>query len=168
MDYFNPNDYWNNQGYDPYNGMNDEERLKAGCWQMVVFIAAVAIGMIVCSFFTSCKSVEYVPVIEHHTDTLIQTKVQHDSIYINDSTVITEKGDTVKIEKWHTKYVEKQVHDTLYIAKNDTVPQPYPVVKEVPAELSWWQQTRLHLANILLWALLIVGIGWIIKKKLLP
>ena len=168
MDYFNPNDYWNNQGYDPYNGMNDEERLKAGCWQMVVFIAAVAIGMIVCSFFTSCKSVEYVPVIEHHTDTLIQTKVQHDSIYINDSTVITEKGDTVKIEKWHTKYVEKQVHDTLYIAKNDTVPQPYPVIKEVPAELSWWQQTRLHLANILLWALLIVGIVWIIKKKLLP
>ena len=168
MDYFNPNDYWNHQGYDPYNGMNDEERLKAGCWQMVVFIAAVAISMIVCSFFTSCKSVEYVPVIEHHTDTLIQTKLQHDSIYINDSTVITEKGDTVKIEKWHTKYVEKQVHDTLYISKNDTVPQPYPVIKEVPAELSWWQQTRLHIANILLWALLIVGIGWIIKKKLLP
>ena len=168
MDYFNPNDYWRHQDYDPYNGMNDEERLKAGCWQMVVFIAAVAIGMIVCSFFTSCKSVEYVPVIEHHTDTLIQTKVQHDSIYINDSTVITEKGDTVKIEKWHTKYVEKQVYDTLYIAKNDTVPQPYPVIKEVPAELSWWQQTRLHIANILLWALLIVGIVWIIKKKLLP
>ena len=168
MDYFNPNDYWRHQDYDPYNGMNDEERLKAGCWQMVVFIAAVAIGIIVCSFFTSCKSVEYVPVIEHHTDTLIQTKVQHDSIYINDSTVITEKGDTVKIEKWHTKYVEKQVHDTLYIAKNDTVPQPYPVIKEVPAELSWWQQTRLHIANILLWALLIVGIVWIIKKKLLP
>lgn len=168
MDYFNPNDYWRHNDYDPYKGMNDEERLKAGCWQMVVFIVAVAIGMIVCSMFTSCKSVEYVPVIEHHTDTLIQTKVQHDSIYINDSTVITEKGDTVKIEKWHTKYVEKQVHDTLYISKTDTVPQPYPVIKEVPAELSWWQQTRLHIANILLWALLIVGIVWIIKKKLLP
>lgn len=168
MEYFNPNDYWRHQDYDPYNGMNDEERLKAGCWQMVVFIAAVVIGMIVCSFFTSCKSIEYVPIIEHHTDTLIQTKVQHDSIYINDSTVITEKGDTVKIEKWHTKYVEKQVHDTTYISKTDTVPQSYPVIKEVPAELSWWQQTRLHIANILLWAFLIVGIVWIIKKKLLP
>lgn len=168
MEYFNPNDYWSHQDYDPYNGMNDEERLKAGCWQMVVFIAAVVIGMIVCSFFTSCKSIEYVPIIEHHTDTLIKTKVQHDSIYINDSTVITEKGDTVKIEKWHTKYVEKQVHDTTYISKTDTVPQSYPVIKEVPAELSWWQQTRLHIANIMLWAFLIVGIVWIIKKKLLP
>jgi len=135
---------------------------------MVVFIAAVAISMIVCSFFTSCKSVEYVPVIEHHTDTLIQTKVQHDSIYINDSTVITENGDTVKIEKWHTKYIERDVHDTTYISKTDSIPKPYPVIREVPAQLSWWQQTRLHIANILLWALLIVGIVWIIKKKLLP
>ena len=168
MEYINPNDYWRHHDYDHYNGMNDEERLKAGCWQTVILLVAVAISMIVCSFFTSCKSVEYVPVIEHHTDTLIQTKVQHDSIYINDSTVITEKGDTVKIEKWHTKYVEREVHDTTYISKTDSIPKPYPVIKEVPAELSWWQQTRLHIANILLWALLIVGIGWIIKNKLLP
>ena len=148
--------------------MTDGQKLRAVCWQMVIYLVAVAIGMIVCSMFTSCKSVEYVFVPQTHTDTLIQTKLQHDSIYINDSTVITEKGDTVKIEKWHTKYVEKQVHDTLYIAKTDSVPAPYPVIKEVPAELSWWQKTRLHIANILLWSLLIVGIVWIIKKKLLP
>ena len=168
MDYFNPNDYWNQEDKDQYQGMTDGQKLRAVCWQMVIYLLAVAIGMIVCSFFTSCKSVEYVFVPQTHTDTLIQTKIQHDSIYINDSTVITEKGDTVKIEKWHTKYVEKQVHDTLYIAKTDSVPAPYPVIKEVPAELSWWQQTRLHIANILLWSLLIVGIVWIIKKKLLP
>jgi len=163
MDYFNPNDYWNQADKDQYEGMTDEEKLRAVCWQIVIYLVAVFICMIVCSFFTSCKSVEYVPVIEHHTDTLIQTKLQHDSIYINDSTVITEKGDTVKIEKWHTKYVEKQVHDTLYIAKNDTVPQPYPVIKEVPAELSWWQQTRLHLSNILLWLVGIIGVAYIVR-----
>ena len=134
---------------------------------MVVFIAAVAISMIVCSFFTSCKSVEYVPVIEHHTDTLIQTNVQRDSIYVHDSISVTQKGDTIRIDRWHTKYVEKQVHDTLYIAKNDTVPQPYPVIKEVPAPLTWWQQTRLHLANIMLWLLGIGGALFILKKKFL-
>jgi hypothetical protein len=148
--------------------MNDEERLKAGCWQMVVFIAAVAISMIVCSFFTSCKSVEYVPVIEHKTDTLIKTNLQHDSIYVRDSIMVSQQGDTVRIEKWHTKYVERDVHDTTYISKTDSIPKPYPVIQEVPAKLTWWQQTRLHIANILLWALLIVGIGLIIKKKLLP
>ena len=89
--------------------------------------------------FCSCKSVEYVPVIEHKTDTVIQTKVQKDSIYVHDSTIV-EKGDSIiKIEHWHTKYVEKQVHDTTYISKTDTVPQPYPVTEYVEKKLTTWQ-----------------------------
>ena len=113
----------------------------------------------------SCRTTQYVPVPEYHTDTLIVTKVQHDSIYINDSTVITEKGDTVRIEKWHTKYVEKQVHDTTYVSKTDTIPQPYPVevINEVEKPLTWWQQTRLHIANILLWLIGLIGLIWLIK-----
>jgi hypothetical protein len=157
-------DYMLQQGEDELlKKMDPQDQMAAGCFRAIAIIAAFIIAMIVCSFFTSCKSIEYVPIIEHHTDTLIKTNVQHDSIYINDSTVITKKGDTVKIEKWHTKYVEKQVHDTLYIAKNDTVPQPYPVIKEVPAELSWWQQTRLHMSNILLWLVGIIGVAYIVR-----
>lgn len=165
MNYFNPNDYWNQEDKDQYQGMTDKQKLRAVCWQMVIYLASLAIGMIVCSFFTSCKSVEYVFVPQTHTDTLIQTKVQHDSIYINDSTVITEKGDTVKIEKWHTKYVEREVHDTTYVSKIDSIPKPYPVEVKVEKQLTWWQQTRLHIANILLWLLAIVAayyhIRWI-------
>ena len=89
---------------------------------------------------TGCKSIEYVPVIEHHTDTLIQTKVVHDSIHVKDSTHVSEKqnGDTVLIEreKWHTKFVYRDVHDTLYVSKTDSVPKPYPVIKEVPRPLT--------------------------------
>ena len=125
--------------------------------------------MAICALFSSCTTTKYVPVIEHRTDTLIQTNVQHDSIYINDSTVITEKGDTVKIEKWHTKYVEREVHDTLYQAVHDSIPQPYPVIKEVPAELTWWQHFRISLANILLWVVGIVAVvtlvRWWLKQK---
>jgi hypothetical protein len=148
-----------------------QEAFRKSFIRSVAILITVIIGMAICALFSSCKSVEYVPVIEHHTDTLIQTKVQHDSIYINDSTVITENGDTVKIEKWHTKYVEKQVHDTLYIAKNDTMPQPYPVIKEVPAELTWWQQFRLHLSNILIYVLLGIGGYYLLKytlKRFMP
>ena len=160
---------------DDMKDLSDEEReevaIKSGVVGCVSYILAIIAMVIICLLFGSCKSVEYVFVPQTHTDTLIVTKVQRDSIYINDSTVITEKGDTVTIEKWHTKYVEKQVHDTTYVSKTDTIPQPYPVEKEVPAELTWWQQTRIHLANILLWALLIVGVVWIAKfiiKKYLP
>ena len=168
-DYRNPNDYWM-QRPQPGEQQDTDEAFKAGCFGAIFYIAALVVGMLICLLFGSCKSVEYVFVPQTHTDTLIVTKVQHDSIYINDSTVITEKGDTVTIEKWHTKYVEKQIHDTTYVSKTDTIPQPYPVEKEVPAELTWWQQTRLHIANLLLWALLIFAfIKWgipLIKKLL--
>ena len=35
MMYNNPNDYW--QGHNPYNGMNDDELMKAGCLQGAAF-----------------------------------------------------------------------------------------------------------------------------------
>ena len=164
MYYNNPNDPWlRHDDYQDKN-MTEQEQVNRGCMQAVVYFIAFIIGILICSLFSSCKSVEYVPVIEYHTDTLIQTKVQHDSIYINDSTVITEKGDTVRIEKWHTKYVEKQVHDTLYISKTDSVPVPYPVTEYVEKQLTWWQQARLHLANVVLYLLLIIAGIWLVKK----
>lgn len=105
--------------------------------------------------FCSCKSVEYVPVIEHKTDTVIQTKVQRDSVWLHDSISVKEKGDTIKIEKWHTKYVEKQVHDTTYISKTDTVPQPYPVTEYVEKKLSTWQVVLMTIGTLALMGILI-------------
>lgn len=163
MDYSNPNDYWQRQD-DLYRGMSDDERLQAGCLHGLFYIVAVGIAFAVCALFGSCTTTKYVPVIEHRTDTLIQTNHQHDSIYVHDSITISQQGDTVRIEKWHTKYVEREVHDTTYISKTDSIPKPYPVIQEVPAQLTWWQQTRLHLANILLWVLGISAAIYIIKR----
>ena len=57
-------------------------------------------------------------------------------------------------------------HDTLYQSKVDSIPYPVEVIKEVPAELTWWQQTRIYLANILLYLILIVGIIYVGKKHI--
>ena len=163
MEYSNPNDYWRRQD-DLYRGMSDDERLQAGCLHGLFYIVAVGIAFAVCALFGSCTTTKYVPVIEHRTDTLIQTNLQHDSIYVHDSIMVSQQGDTVKIEKWHTKYVERELHDTTYISKTDSIPKPYPVIQEVPAQLTWWQHTRLHLANILLWVLGISAVIYIIKR----
>lgn len=163
MEYSNPNDYWRRQD-DLYRGISDNERLQAGCLYGLFYIVAVGIAFAVCALFGSCTTTKYVPVIEHRTDTLIQTNLQHDSIYVHDSIMVSQQGDTVRIEKWHTKYVEREVHDTTYISKTDSIPKPYPVIQEVPAQLTWWQQTRLHLANILLWILGISAAIYIIKR----
>lgn len=157
-------DYMLQQGEDELlKKLDPQDQMAAGCFRAVAIIAAFIIAMIVCSFFTSCKSIEYVPIIEHHTDTLIKTNVQRDSVYVHDSVTVTQKGDTVLMDRWHTKYVEKQVHDTTYVSKIDSIPTPYPVEVKVEKQLTWWQQTRLHLANILLWLLAIVAVYYIIK-----
>ena len=157
-------DYMLQQGEDELlKKLDPQDQMAAGCFRAVAIIAAFIIAMIVCSFFTSCKSVEYVPVIEHHTDTLIKTNVQRDSVYVHDSVTVTQKGDTILCDRWHTKYVEKQVHDTTYVSKIDSIPNPYPVEVKVEKQLTWWQQTRLHLANILLWLLAIVAVYYIIR-----
>lgn len=149
----------------------DPERDAADIKHLVI---GIIMGLIACALITmctGCTTTKYVPVIEHKTDTVYQNKVKHDSIWQHDSVQIMIKGDSVTIDRWHTKYVSKEVHDTTYISKTDSVPVPYPVEKLVPAELTWWQQTRLHMANIALWALLIAVVVWVGKrhiKKLLP
>ena len=160
MNYSNPNDPWL---YDPYKGMSEEERMKAGCFQGVFFVLAFLIGLIICALLSSCSTTKVVEVERVKTDTTYITKWQRDSVWLHDSIHVTEKGDTVRIEKWHTKYVEKQVHDTTYVATHDTIPQPYEVVKEVPAELSWWQRVRLWLGNAVLLAVIVFVGHWILK-----
>ena len=146
-----------------------QEAFRKSFIRSVAILITVIIGMAICALFSSCTTTKYVPVIEHKTDTLIQTNLQRDSIYVHDSIMVSQQGDTVRIEKWHTKYVEKQVHDTLYQAVHDSIPQPYPVIKEVPAELTWWQHFRISLANILLWVVGIVAVvtlvRWWLKQK---
>lgn len=166
VDFTNPNDFWAHR-IDPYKGMSDGERMRAGCLNGLSFFIVLLIALAICALLGSCTTTKYIP-IEHHTiDTLKVTQYQRDSIYVKDSTVTDRSGDTITIEHWHVEWSDRILHDTVYKSRIDSVPAPYPVEVKVPAELTWWQQTRIHLANILLWLLLICGVCWILKKKFL-
>ena len=150
--------------------MNDYERKLEDTYKLC---GACIVGIIICviiAMLTSCKSVEYVPVPEHHHDSIYFTKVQFDSIYMHDSIYVKEytRGDTVFFEhtKWMTKYVEKAVHDTSYVERVDSVAVPYPVERK----LNRWEQIRLDYGGH---ALLILGIIFIVIivrfiRKFLP
>ena len=125
----------------------------------------VIVMMCMCS---SCTTTKVVTVEKVKKDTVLYHSTIRDSIYLHDSTFIKEKGDTVWIERWHTKWQNHLAHDTTYISKTDSVPVPYEVIKEVPAKLTWWQEMRIHIADILMTAFVLVLIGWYIKKKFLP
>jgi hypothetical protein len=86
-------------------------------------------------------------------------------VWLHDSISVKEKGDTIRIEKWHTKYIEREVHDTIYQAKRDSIPVPYEVIKEVPAKLSKTQKGLMTLGILTLMAAVIFGAFWL--KKIL-
>ena len=149
-------DFWNPGEPDLYKDMEDDERIVNTICHIVGMVICFFIMLGLCAMCSSCTTTQYIPVIEHHTDTLIQTKVQHDSIYMHDSTIV-EKGDSIiKIEHWHTKYVDREVRDTIYKSKTDSIPYPVEVTKEVPAQLTWWQQARMHVGGIVIYGILII------------
>ena len=157
--------------YEPYwrdRDPTDEEILKSGCWHVAAFIIGIVLLLILCAL-TGCTTTRYVAVPVSHTDTLIITKAQRDSIYLRDSTHVSEQqhGDTIllKITKWHTEYRDREVHDTLYQAKVDTVPMPYPVPEYVEKPLSWWQRTRIHLGEVFLGVLGLLLIAGLWKLR---
>lgn len=131
------------------------------------YVLGIAVGLLLCALLNSCTTTKYVPVPEVHHDTVRITQQQRDSIYLHDSIWVQTltRGDTVYLttDRWHTQYRDRWSHDTVYQSCTDTIPKPYPVEVKVPAELTWWQQTRLHLANILLWMIAIAGVVWVVR-----
>jgi hypothetical protein len=163
-DDFNPQQYGENFRYD------DDEvgEVAKGCFRSIVFIIVTLVLLCLTLCLVGCKSTEYVEVPVVHTDTLIQTKVQRDSIWKHDSIWVTQyqKGDTIFSTsiKWHTKYIESIKYDTVYVSKRDTITKT--ITKTKTDTLTWWQETRMHLGGAVIWLALLVFVIWLGKKKL--
>lgn len=147
----------------------DPERDAADIKHLVI---GLIMGLIACALITmctGCTTTKYIETVREVTVAKTDTFLQKDSVFCHDSIHVKEKGDSVIIDRWHTRWkdrvVYQAVHDTI------TTTETKEVTKEVPAKLTWWQQTRLHMANIMLWALLIAVVVWVGKrhiKNLLP
>lgn len=175
MEYNNPNQPWFPPGYDPYKGLNDAERMAVGCFSVFSVIAGAIVALLLCALFASCTTTKYVPVVEHRTDTLRLTQTVRDSIYLSDSIYISDfvRDDTIykTIDRWHTRYVERTRTDTIYQSRTDSIPAPYPVEVPVEKPLTWWQQARLVLANIVLILLAVACVVYAVRlyiKNRLP
>ena len=121
----------------------------------------VAVGLLL----TACSSTKVVTVERVRTDTVKTVRNVRDSIYMHDSIRVTEKGDTVTIERWHTRYKDRLLLDTIYESRTDSVPVPYPVEKLVERQLSWWQHTQMYAGDVLIFAVLIFVVIRYVKKK---
>ena len=129
---------------------------------------AAIIALLIALFFGSCRSVRLIEKEVIKTDTVLTTKIQIDSIYVNDSIYIREliQGDTVKIttDRWHTRWRDRILYDSIYIAQRDTV--RVTDIKEVPRKLSGWQWFQIWAGRLALIAIMLAAGVVIYKKRL--
>ena len=132
--------------------------LHSSLFTLIIVMIAAAVAL------AGCKTREVV-VTEHHTDTLRVVQHHRDSIYLHDSTFVREyiQGDTVRIltEMWHTKYRDRLKTDTLYRSRTDSVPVPYPVIKEVKKPLNFFEKAMMgtgigSLVGILFYCIILI------------
>ena len=93
----------------------------------------------------------------------VVTRWLTDTVIQNDTRFIFVKGDTVI--DWRDRWREriKEVHDTLYIERTDTVRVPVPVERK----LKKWEQTKMDFGGAAIGATVVVlciAVIWLIKK----
>lgn len=111
----------------------------------------------------SCRT-EYIPVESVRYDSIYFAKMQKDSIYIQDSIYIKEKGDTVFVDKFKYIYKYVNIQDTCFIEKTDSILIPYPIERK----LTWWERKTQNLGDWIVELIIIFILyrllGWLIKK----
>ena len=131
-----------------------------------------------CVLVTGCASTRLVTVPQQHTEHHWHTDSvkERDSVHTYSNTIIRELDSAAMVRygiqlknaerAWlvQSREMEMRLRELEHMTASrdtmrDSIPVPYPVIKEVPANLTWWQEFRLHLGNI---ALILLGIGIVV------
>lgn len=119
--------------------------------------------LVVLSVLSGCRSVCCVPVEHVRTDTAYVSQTSRDSIYVRDSVVVREAGDTVRITKWRYVYKDRIVRDTVFRQLVDSIPE----IVAVEREPTRWEKTKQEAGGVaigLIGAAIIAGVVWLIVK----
>ena len=139
---------------------NKESFVKGGCTAWVVCLLAM--------MMVWCKTREVVVTVpEYHTDTLYQSKVERDSIWMKDSVVIKTGGDTIMVDRWHVSYKEKVLVDTVYEHTVDTLTKVVEVPVGKAFTMTRWQKLRMTLGDIALIVMLFIFVFIMIRYVIL-
>lgn len=118
--------------------MNEEDKIVEYLARMCAIIIFGIIFAVILGMCSSCTRTLYVPQTSVQRDSIYITQYKRDSIYMHDSIFQWLKADTMYIEKWYTKYIERLSTDTLYIERNDTIREPYAVEKPISTINKVW------------------------------
>lgn len=142
----------------------------------------------VCMLMASCKTkVVTVPEVHEHWHHTTDTIQRTDSVIDHQTTVVREVDSAtmakfgielngmqrawlVETERLQRELSELRESRTDTIIERDSIPVPYPVEKEVPAELTKWQKVKMGAGSV---AMIGAGIALVfgmlkLRKRLLP
>jgi hypothetical protein len=115
--------------------------------------------LVVCVVMVGCRTLPEPVAVRVERDSIYLSRVERDSVFVRDSVLIREKGDTVYRDRWRVEYRERVLRDTAWIERNDTITN----VVEVEKALTWWERTRMAAGDV---ALLVLGVvaAWRVLK----
>lgn len=121
---------------------------------------------------SSCRTQQPIVAVERHDSTRIEDRnhshYERDKEYIHDSVYIREKGDTVWMERWHDRIIERNVadtiHDSIKVEVHDSVPYPVEVPKYIRQRNGYDKFTAKGFW-ILLGLIAVAIVIWVGKKR---
>ena len=124
-----------------------------------------AITVILTACLCSCAQLRYRPLIvnenkENHVK--FEYKYLHDTVHIQDSFVTSFRNDTIFAEKWHVKYLSRDVHDT--VRATDTVMVTKIETKEVKIKPTLKEKLEEYILIFIIFVSLYIVAKFIWKK----
>ena len=131
--------------------------------QLIILLALLSALVL-----TGCATRRQLQVVERIThDTLYQSNVQYDSIYIFQDRQLDRSRDTVYLRDVSVEYRYRHLRDTIYKVQHDSI--PYQVTVTEVKEITRPQSLFDHLTHFTFWlvvgALLLLIIRVIIRLK---
>ena len=159
--------------------------LRTATVKTAIIITVIIICLLM-AILSSCTTTKYVPVTETHTEHHWHTDTvrERDSTHTERETVIRELdsaamaryGIQMQANQRAWLVLQREMENRLRELEHrsaqrdtvrDSIPAPFPVEKQVPAQLTWWQQTRMHVGGIVIFGLIIFAV-WKIYVTLHP
>ncbi|MCH5328524.1 MAG: hypothetical protein J1E02_05855 [Coprobacter sp.] len=90
---------------------------------------------------TGCRTTRTTPLPtpEHHNREYARQQ-QTDTLILHDSIYVEQRGDTLRIEKYHIRWRQHIRHDSIHITDTLRIPYPVEVTRTVGRPLSRWQR----------------------------
>lgn len=118
--------------------------------------------LLVCVVMVGCRTLPEPVAVRVERDSIYLSRVERDSVFVRDSVLIREKGDTVYRDRWRVEYRERVLRDTVYIERNDTITN----VVEVERALSWWESVKMETGGVTLVGFALLAVWGVIKLKI--